>query len=497
MVSKYMFSQVRMLISEGQSDRAIARSLGLDRKTVGKYRKMNCPPFYAPRVRATKVDPFLGFEDTLAGFLQRAPNLTALEVEVLLKEQGYTGSLRTIERRLAKIKRVTKERFFEQDYEPGEQAQFDFKESVSLPFVSGDRVVNLHFGTLPYSDFFHITAYAFKNYEAFISGVHSFFSAAGGLTKNIRFDNLSPCVTKVLKGSERRYTQSFQAATQYYGFGLLPCRPGKGSDKGDVEREIRTQILRIENAVQLSGEKFQDFAHLNQWLAVHCEKWRSEKTKTLWREEREKFLPLPPASENILAKVEMVLATSYGTVRIAKSSYSVPDSAIGKTVRVVCGAYDVKIYAAGDGKLIATHPRQSDCANSILLEHILPSLIRKPQAMMRWAHKDLLFPEPIFKKYFDYLTKKFPDGREREYLRVINLIHYATLADIAVALELVITEDSPDHPFEAIKQLVLTPGHRQSVRRPESITRQPPLAPILKLYDQLIPKPFTAFKEAL
>ena len=41
-----------------------------------------------------------------------------------------------------------------------------------------------------------------------MDGVHSFFEVIGGLTENIRFDNLSPVVKKVLKGDARLYTVS-------------------------------------------------------------------------------------------------------------------------------------------------------------------------------------------------------------------------------------------------------------------------------------------------
>ncbi|MHA0110705.1 hypothetical protein ACXYUI_26600, partial [Klebsiella pneumoniae] len=61
---------------------------------------------------------------------------------ILLRKEGYSGSLRTTERRLARLQgEKPKERFFEQVYQPGEQAQFDFKEQVPLPFHEGIRVV--------------------------------------------------------------------------------------------------------------------------------------------------------------------------------------------------------------------------------------------------------------------------------------------------------------------------------------------------------------------
>ncbi|MBK9039027.1 MAG: hypothetical protein IPL83_07690 [Bdellovibrionales bacterium] len=64
-----------------------------------------------------------------------------------------------------------------------------------------------------------------------MDGVHSFFEKIGGQTKNIRIDNLSPCVKRVKKDGGRDYTDAFNRAIKYYDFGVLPCSPGRGNEK--------------------------------------------------------------------------------------------------------------------------------------------------------------------------------------------------------------------------------------------------------------------------
>ncbi len=199
MVSPYLFEQIRILKSQGLSQAAIARKIGLNEKTVGKYIKSNSPPKYKAREKSTRVDEFVGFEDRVLSWLKKTPTLTAIEVYELLLPEGYKGSERTVNRRLKKLlPPKSEERFFEQEYEPGEQAQFDFKEKVELPFVDGNKIIHLHFSTLPFSDTCFIKAFPNKNYECFIDGVDSFFHEIGGVPKNIRFDNLTPCVKKIL-----------------------------------------------------------------------------------------------------------------------------------------------------------------------------------------------------------------------------------------------------------------------------------------------------------
>jgi transposase len=266
LVSRYMFEKIRELNKQGLSGAAIARTLEINPKTVAKYLRSNTPPKYKVRSQSTREDLFSDFAPRVKIWLERTPTLSEREVFELLLVEGYKGSERTINRKIKALReQKVAERFFDQEYTPGEQAQFDFKEKVELPFLDGNKIVHLHFGTLPFSDTCVVKAYPFKNYECFMDGVHSFFETIGGMTENIRFDNLSPVVKDILKDGGRLYTDAFKRAHAHYGFGLLPCRPAKGSDKGDVERDIRTFAIRIKNRISHEGKVFQDFNDLNKY----------------------------------------------------------------------------------------------------------------------------------------------------------------------------------------------------------------------------------------
>jgi transposase len=295
MVSTYMFDQVRKLKARGKSKAAIARELKKDPKTIAKYLRSNAPPKYKPRVSSTRLDPLQGFESRIKSWINQTPTLQDQEIFELLIAEGYGGSERTINRRMKQLRpNAPRERFFEQEYVPAEQAQFDFKEQVELPFVDGLKKIHLHFGTLPCSDTVRVRAYPNRNFECFMDGIHSFFEALGGMTENIRFDNLAPAVKRVLQGGNRLYTEAFERATRYYSFGLLPCTPAKGSDKGDVERDIRTYTIRIKNRISHEGLVFRDFPHLNEWLMVHMLERQSDSSRSRLKEEQAKFKILPP-----------------------------------------------------------------------------------------------------------------------------------------------------------------------------------------------------------
>jgi transposase len=489
MLSPYMFESIRKLKSENKSQAEIARELGINPKTVAKYLRSNTPPKYKPRIKSTKKDPFLEFERLVKSWLVATPALTDQEIFELLIPQGYKGSERTINRRLKRL-RISKpsERFFEQEYTPGEQAQFDFKEKVFLPFVDGERLVHLHFGTLPYSDTCLVRGYPFRNFECFMDGLHGFFESLGGMTGNIRFDNLSPCVKKVLKGGERIYTDKFKKAHEYYGFGLLPCGPGRGNEKGDVERDIRTFANRIKNRVSHERTVFRDWDHLNTWLAQYMAERTTQDTQIKLETEKKHLKSLPPREESILCQVESKAACSYGSVRFGKSTYSVPDAMIGKGCVISAGPYDVKItcHELFSNDKVIVHPRKPDGEHSLLLEHVLPSLIRKPHAMVRWAHREILFPKPQCQNFYDRLKKIDGYFAEQEYLKAINLVHHVALSEIILGMELVL-ESGSRRLFEDLRELLLI-QRRPSVIEITTLAGQIPLTPSLSGYDSLIPK---------
>ena len=485
MLSRYMFQRIRELVQEGKNNTEIARVLGVDRKTVRKYRSSNAPPKYTKRSAPTRVDPLAEFAER-ARFLFHEHDLDGSAVYVQLREEGYTGSERTVQRRVASWRREQPlERYFEQRYDPGEQAQFDFKEKITLPFYDGDRIVYLFFGTLPYSDFFCIRGFPSLCYEAFAEGMHTFFEAAGGLTRNIRIDNLSPCVSKVYRGMKRDYTSAFVRAIDYYGFKVLPCNRGRGNEKGDVEREIRTRMNHIRNRQRVSGRKFRDFDDLNTWLQKFCECHQNGTKGDYLDRERASLLPLPARSEEVVSTIERVSISSFGTARSErlKASYSVPDNFIGSSCTLTITPFQVTIRRAGNGgDLAAVHQRRESGKHSILLEHALPSLIRKPQAMVRWRHRDILFPSPVFRRYLARLRSDNPDQAEIEFLRAINLVQFVSLDEIGVAMDLAMTSEATEL-FSEVKQLLLGGGHKPNEKQCD----QRPIQTDLTIYDHFIP----------
>ena len=82
---------------------AIARQLGMDRKTVRRYIERGLePPSYGPRPRQQKsTDPFLPY---LRPRLAAYPSLTAVRLWRELRDRGYAGGYTAVKRTVREVR---------------------------------------------------------------------------------------------------------------------------------------------------------------------------------------------------------------------------------------------------------------------------------------------------------------------------------------------------------------------------------------------------------
>ena len=114
-------------------------------------------------------------------------------------------------------------------------------------------------------------------------------------------------------------------------------------------------------------------------------------------------------------------------------------------------------------------------------------MVRKPHAMVRWAHRAILFPKPVCQKFYDRLKDLEGYSAEREYLRSINLIHHVPMTEILAGMELVL-ETQSIQLFDDLRELLLTERRPARVIDITSALGQSPLTPELSQYDSFIPK---------
>jgi transposase len=187
--------------------------------------------------------------------------------------------------------------FVPQVREPGAEAEVDF----------GDVTVELA-GQLTRCFAFRLSCsgkgvhrvYASQAQEAFLEGHVTAFEVTGGVPfGQIRYDNLSPAVAKVLVGRSPTETQRWLAFRAHYGFEAFYCQPGAegAHEKGGVEGEIGRFRRRWFVPVQRAGSLAELNARLAQADAAQDARQIAGRAATVGQDfaaERGLLLRLPP-----------------------------------------------------------------------------------------------------------------------------------------------------------------------------------------------------------
>jgi transposase len=379
--------------------RALARKYDVHRRTVRQAIASPVPPDRKVPVRAAPVrQAVAGWIDEMLREDLAAPRKqrhTARRIfERLADEHGaqvsYSYVAKYVARRRAEIAAEDRDGaegvagFVPQVREPGAEAEVDF----------GDVTVELA-GQLTRCFMFAFRlscsgkgvhrVYASQAQEAFLEGHVTAFEVTGGVPfRQIRYDNLSPAVAKVLTGRSRAETQRWLAFRAFYGFEAFYCQPGPegAHEKGGVEGEIgrfrrrwfvpvpKVASLAELNARLVEADAAEDARHVAGRAATIGEDFAAEQGL---------LLPLPP-EPFATATVIWPRADRYGRISVGKCRYSVPARLIGSRVRVMLSASELRVF---DGPaLAAVHPRLIAAGDEHLeLDHYLEILVRKPGAL--------------------------------------------------------------------------------------------------------------------
>jgi transposase len=274
--------------------------------------------------------------------------------------------------------------FVPQVREPGAEAEVDFGD-VTVELGGQLTRCFLFAFRLSFSGKGVHRVYASQAQEAFLEGHVTAFGAAGGVPfRQIRYDNLSPAVAKVLTGRSRTETARWLAFRAVYGFEAFYCLPGPegAHEKGGIEGEIgrfrrrwfvpvpKVASLADLNALLAEADAAEDARHIDGRAATVGEDFAAE---------RGLLLRLPP-EPFATATVLWPRADRYGRISVGKCRYSVPARLIGSRVRVMLSANELRVF---DGPaLAAVHPRLIAAGDERLeLDHYLEILVRKPGAL--------------------------------------------------------------------------------------------------------------------
>ena len=200
----------------------------------------------------------------------------------------------------------------------------------------------------------------------------------------IRYDNARALVARVLRGRNRDETERFIALRSHYGFDSFFCIPGErgAHEKGGIEGEVGRQRRRFFVPVP----KVKSLAELNRKLEAadraDLARHIGARRQTVGQDgeaDRAALRPLPGEPFDF-ARVTPVKVDARSRVCVRQCFYSVPARFAGRTLTARIGGTAIEVTDAGS--VVARHERSTvRGSQTLLLDHYLEILVRKPGAM--------------------------------------------------------------------------------------------------------------------
>ena len=375
------------VLIEGQSQRRVAREMGLSRNTVKKYLEVSEPkrlelnPRSRPVLEEVKprMDQLL---EEWAGRVTAKQRLTGSRLHRELVQEGYQVGVTLVRDYLREVKRRKAEVFIPLVHRPGDEAQVDFFE-VTVDEAVTRRKAWQFLMRLMYSGRDFAWLYDRCDQLSFLDGHVQALEYFGKVPHRSIYDNLSPAVARVTF-PRRRLPERFTALVSHYLFEPCFARVGEGHDKGGVEG--RGNAVRLQHLTLIPQGK--SLRELSEQLLGRLEeeargKVNAQGKSVLERfgEERERMRPLPPVPFQV-AKVVPVSVRSTSVVKVEGAWYSVPSRWARLDATAYVGVEEVRIACRGEEVI---HPRERFGGRRIRYQHYLSELARKPQAVRQVA----------------------------------------------------------------------------------------------------------------
>lgn len=381
----------------------IARALGLDPKTVGKWAKAKSYRPRQPSPRSSKLDPF---KPRVVRLLETHP-YSATQVFQRLREEGFSGGFSIVKDYVRKVRPVRKPAFLTLSFEPGECAQVDWGEYGLVNVGSTRRKLSFFVMVLCYSRLMYLEFTVSQTLEHFLSCHQNAFHYFGGCVKKVMVDNLKTAVLRRLVGEAPVFNARYLDFSRHYGFDIAACNVGKGNEKGRVENGVGYVKKNF-----LGGLDIPDFSAVNpaarQWLEsianVRLHGETHEKPCDRFQTERPALSPLPAMPYDV-GTVHSVRASNRFRVTLDTNRYSVPSEYA--STRLILKAYPDRILVYSQDKLIAQHVRCYDRHQDFEHpDHPRELLMQRRKAYDQTLLKRFLALSPLAERYYQELQQR-------------------------------------------------------------------------------------------
>ena len=356
--------EVVLLREQGLSQRAIARSLRVARKTVSKFlgeraaaRERPHSALPTPRARtprASKLDTHRAQIDSL---LARYDDITAQRIFEEIRLQGYDGRYTVVKDLVRRLRppRRKQPSLPAPQYGPGKMAECDWS-PYTIRFTTGLIGELQAFSyALVYSHRKAFGMYPSNDIHALMDGHVEAFQRFEGVAATTKYDSQKPVVLR-WEGNQPIYNLRFVDFATHYRFRLAACRRGHPNDKPRVERSFLELKMSF-----FKGREFRDVedlrAQLRWWNSEVSDRRSHRRLKRTPLElfaEEQPHLRERPAHDYDTARVLYRLCDIEGFVSWEGNRYSLPYDYVTDILPVRITQREIFVYAA-DLSLISHH----------------------------------------------------------------------------------------------------------------------------------------------
>jgi len=357
------------MVGRGASIRQVSGQMGVSEGAL-RYRLKKRAAGEAVDGRANQATALDGLEDVVHGLLERLedgrltgegrPVQARLIYELLARDYGYEGSYQAVVRHLRRCYGPPKLRALRRvETPPGVQAQHDWFEVQSRLEGRPARLQMLT-GVLSHSRARFCWVSQRASQLDWQVGHLALFERYGGVPLWVRIDNLKTGVARGA-GPTAVLNRTYAAFARQCGFEVDPCRPATGSDKGKVERGVRTFRQQFGDLLGRGWDSLETLQWaLDQRAERLLDRLRCPVTGTSVRQahaaERLVLQPLPGLGEPFDVLVSRRVSRDCLS-SLEGRRYSVPFAWTGRQVEVWGTATSVVIR--GSGAEIARHLRHT------------------------------------------------------------------------------------------------------------------------------------------
>lgn len=347
----------------------IARELGVDPRTVGKYLDGYIKPSH--RNKKSKIDEFepliksllskdsirvFYYKRMLWQYLTDNHNLDCAQSSF----RRYISSKPEFNDYFKRRKKghISNNSTMRYETDKGHQAQLDWKENIDFVLDTGEVItINIFVLILSYSRFRVYRLSLEKSQEVLFSFLNEAFETFGGVPHESLTDNMKTVMdegrTCYHKG---KVNNKFEQFANDYGFKVCPCIAGRPNTKAKVEAPMKLlDEIRAYNGALNYEELHKLVEKLNNRINSSCHTTTGKIPILHLQKEKDFLLELP--TEQIRNQYQIITTSvkvnRQSMISYKSNQYSVPPEYIGKRLKLQ--VYDNQLHLYYNTDLVTIH----------------------------------------------------------------------------------------------------------------------------------------------